>query len=61
MTPRELIEKWVVYFNNKDASALGALYADDAINHQVTNEPIVGKENIRAMFEGEFASILLGL
>ena len=56
MTPKELIEKWVFHFNNKDAAALGNLYAADAVNHQVTNEPIVGSEKIRAMFESEFAT-----
>jgi limonene-1,2-epoxide hydrolase len=54
MTPKELIEKWVTLFNEGDAAGLGELYADNAINHQVTNEPITGKENIRAMFEKEF-------
>lgn len=56
MTPKELIEKWVQLFNKADAEALGELYADNAINHQVTNEPVIGKENIRAMFEKEFAT-----
>jgi len=29
-------------------------YHDDAINHQVTNEPVIGKTAIRKMFENEF-------
>lgn len=57
MTPKELIENWVMHFNNKDASALGALYAEDAINHQVNNEPIIGRKAIQAMFESEFAGV----
>lgn len=57
MTPKELIEKWVQHFNNKDAAALGALYAEGAINHQVNNEPITGKENIQTTFENEFAGV----
>ena len=31
------------------------LYADDAVNHQVTNEPVNGKAAIQQMFEQEFA------
>ncbi|WP_265923002.1 nuclear transport factor 2 family protein [Cupriavidus nantongensis] len=30
------------------------LYHPDAVNHQVTQEPIEGREAIRAMFEREF-------
>jgi hypothetical protein len=30
------------------------LYHDDAINHQVANEPVIGKENIRKMFCDDF-------
>jgi limonene-1,2-epoxide hydrolase len=56
MTPKALIEKWVLLFNEGDATALGELYADHAVNHQVANEPVTGKENIRAMFESEFAT-----
>ena len=31
-----------------------SFYHDDAINHQVTNEPVKGKTAIREMFENEF-------
>lgn len=54
MTPKELILKWVVLFNKKDATGITALYHDDAINHQVANEPIHGKEAIGKMFSEEF-------
>lgn len=38
-----------------NVAALAALYHDDAINHQVTQEPIEGRDAIRAMFAREFA------
>ena len=54
ITPKELIRKWVDAFNEANADKLSELYHDDAINHQVTNEPVVGKAAIREMFVGEF-------
>lgn len=56
MTPRAVVEAWVERFNRGDADALAALYAPDAINHQVVQEPIVGRTAIRDMFAREFAS-----
>ena len=56
MTPRELIRRWVEHFNAGDAEALAALYADEAVNHQVTQEPVKGKEAILEMFRREFAA-----
>ncbi|MEZ4892961.1 MAG: hypothetical protein R2778_08075 [Saprospiraceae bacterium] len=32
------------------------MYAENAINHQVNTDPLEGKENIRRMFETEFAT-----
>ncbi len=55
MRPKELITQWVELFNQCNAKALADLYHEDAINHQVVREPIAGKENIRKMFEDEFA------
>ena len=55
MTPKQLIKTWVDLFNKADADALAEMYHDDAINHQVANEPVVGKEAIRVMFRKEFA------
>lgn len=55
MEPRELVKKWVDVFNKADAEALAAFYADDAINHQVVADPLIGKEAIKQMFETEFA------
>ncbi len=55
MEPRELIKSWVAAFNRGDADALAELYAEDAVNHQVVRDPVVGRDAIRAMFAGEFA------
>lgn len=54
MSPRQTVEAWIEAFNRADAAALSALYAEDAVNHQVMWEPLVGKAAIRAMFEREF-------
>jgi len=56
MTPKELVEKWVEIFNQGDATAISQLYAKDAVNHQVTQEPVRGQSNIQTMFEQEFAA-----
>jgi hypothetical protein len=56
MTPREVVEEWVRRFNSGDADALAELYRDDATNHQVVQEPVVGKAAIREMFRREFAT-----
>ena len=55
MRPKEVIIKWVELFNQCNANAIADLYHNDAINHQVIREPIEGKENIRKMFERDFA------
>jgi hypothetical protein len=56
MTPRQVVEEWVRLFNAADADAIAELYRDDAINHQVVQEPVVGKAAIREMFRREFAA-----
>ena len=55
MRPRELVLKWVAAFNAADADAMAAFYAEDAINHQVVRDPIMGRAAIREMFAAEFA------
>lgn len=55
-TPRQVLEQWVARFNAGDAEGLAALYATDAVNHQVTHAPVEGREAIRAMFRREFAA-----
>lgn len=56
MSPRLVVEAWVAAFNRGDAAALGAMYLDEAINHQVANEPVEGRAAIEAMFAREFAA-----
>jgi limonene-1,2-epoxide hydrolase len=56
MTPRQVLEKWLDAFNRGDTETISSLYADNATNHQVANEPIIGKEAIRQMFATEFAN-----
>jgi ketosteroid isomerase-like protein len=56
MSPKEVVEAWVDRFNLGDAAGLSELYHEDAINHQVTQEPIQGRGAIRAMFEREFSA-----
>jgi len=54
MEIKKAVKHWVELFNKADADALAELYHDDAINHQVANEPVKGKESIREMFRQEF-------
>ncbi|MEM6491223.1 MAG: nuclear transport factor 2 family protein [Pseudomonadota bacterium] len=56
MTPKAVVEEFVRRFNAGDADGLAELYAADAVNHQVTQAPVEGREAIRAMFHKEFAA-----
>ncbi len=53
-SPREVLLAFHAAFLARDVDALCALYADDAINHQVAEPPLQGKDAMRAMFEGFF-------
>jgi hypothetical protein len=55
MKPKNLVENWVAAFNKADALALAEFYHEDAINHQVANEPVEGKYAIQKMFTDEFS------
>ena len=55
-TPTETVRAWVEAFNSADSEVLSLLYRTSAINHQVTREPVKGRDAIRAMFEQEFAA-----
>lgn len=55
MTPKQLVIKWVEAFNIANADALSELYHPNAINHQVANARVEGKEAIKKMFEHEFS------
>jgi limonene-1,2-epoxide hydrolase len=56
MRPKEVVRAFVAAFNRADADALADLYAENAINHQVAESPVEGREAIRRMFAGSFAS-----
>ncbi len=56
MRPRELVRAWVEAFNRGHADEVAAFYHEDAVNHQVAQDPVEGKAAIRAMFEREFAA-----
>ncbi len=55
-TPKQVIAKWVDSFNSADADALANFYTADAINYQVAESEIHGRDAIREMFEREFAT-----
>ncbi len=55
MQPTEILKLWIEKFNQADAVGISELYHDDAINHQIANEPIHGKKAILKQFEKEFA------
>ncbi|MES2555726.1 MAG: nuclear transport factor 2 family protein [Bacteroidota bacterium] len=56
MAPREVLEKWLQLFNEANAEEIAELYAENATNHQVANDPVVGKTAIKEMFIREFAN-----
>ena len=56
LRPKEVVCRWVDAFNAHDAEAAANLYHDNAVNQQVANEPVEGKEAIREMFAAEFAA-----
>lgn len=55
MEPRELVENWVSTFNRADAQAMAKFYAEDAVNHQVIRDPVVGRKAIGEMIALEFS------
>jgi ketosteroid isomerase-like protein len=55
MSPKEVVQKFVQAFNAADVEGLAILYSDDAVNHQVAEHPIEGREAIRKMFADEFS------
>ena len=55
-SPKALVTAWVEAFNHQAVDALAAMYAEDAVNHQVAEAPVVGRAAIRAMFAAGFAA-----
>ena len=56
MKPKDILLQFVEAFNNADVDKISNLYAENAVNHQVANEPVVGKAAIKNMFEQEFSA-----
>jgi len=40
MSPRDVVQLFVQAFNNRDVDALADLYRENAINHQVAEQPV---------------------
>src|SRR5690606_29149520 len=59
MAPKETLKKWIEAFNKADLEEIAELYDENAINHQVANEPVVGKAAIMQMFKSEFAASVM--
>jgi SnoaL-like domain len=55
MAPKEVVLKWVEEFNKINIEGLADMYHDDAINHQVYTDPLVGKAVIKEFFREEFS------
>jgi limonene-1,2-epoxide hydrolase len=56
MRPRQRVQAWVEAFNRADIDALASFYAEDAVNHQLAESAVQGRENIRQMCAAGFAS-----
>jgi NAD(P)H-dependent FMN reductase len=56
LRPGALVAAWVEAFNRADADALAAFYTKEAVNHQVAESPIAGRDAIREMFAQGFAT-----
>ena len=54
--PTDVLRSWVEAFNRADVEALANLYHEDAVNHQVMDDPVNGRGAICEMFEREFAA-----
>jgi len=55
MTPKDVVMKWVEVFNRGNAEEIAEYYSENAINHQVAEQPVEGKNAIFKMFATEFA------
>ena len=55
MTNKERVKAWVAAFNRGHANEMAEFYHEDAVNHQVTRDPVEGRDAIRQMFADDFA------
>lgn len=56
MSPKGVVKAWVEAFNRADADAISSFYSESAINHQVAEDKIRGRDEIRKKFASEFAN-----
>jgi limonene-1,2-epoxide hydrolase len=56
MEPKATVRVWVEAFNRADVDVLSSLYAEDAVNYQVAENPVQGRAEIREMFRKGFAT-----
>ena len=56
MIPKEVVLKWVEQFNKGNIDGLADMYHDEAINHQVYTDPLIGKVAIKEFFREEFSN-----
>lgn len=56
MEPKQLVRNWIKAFNRADVDALASMYEEDAINHQVAESPVKGRDAIREMLKNGFAA-----
>jgi limonene-1,2-epoxide hydrolase len=56
LSPKSVVIDWVNAFNRHDVAALAAMYTEDAVNHQVAEAPVQGREAIQSMFQAGFAA-----
>jgi hypothetical protein len=56
VSTRRTIEAWVERFNAGDVAAISALYAEDAVNHQIPLEPVVGRAAIEEFHRRTFSA-----
>ncbi len=53
-TPCQMVEAWSAAFNRRDPDALAALYAPDAVNWQVADQPLQGREAVSKTRNSKF-------
>ena len=56
MRPKEVVGAWVEAFNRADVEALTNFYCEDAINHQVAEKPVEGRQASSERLAPEFAA-----
>ena len=54
LSPKEIVIRWVEAFNAADVERLVSMYHEDAVNHQVAETPVEGREAVARLFEQEF-------